>query len=192
FDCASAAFKMSSDITSPLFLHPFDGPGSLAVQEKLTGAQNYHSWRRAVEIVLSTKRKLGFIRDLKSVRKEKSIVTLPLPSVETACALLQQEESQREVFGNSQSLMELTDLYSKADNKEMCAISGYNWHPSDKCWEKICYPPWHYNSKQSQWKNKGKNVAKQGTNQPKRTDAVASTESSGHIMFTSKQFKPVF
>ncbi|GKD87590.1 hypothetical protein Tco_1358744 [Tanacetum coccineum] len=53
--------------------------------------------------------------------------------------------------------MESTDLYSKADNKEKCAI----------------------------WKN----VAKQGTNQPKRTDAVASTESSGHIMFTSKQFK---
>ncbi|GJS93167.1 serine carboxypeptidase S28 family protein [Tanacetum coccineum] len=47
---------------NPFYLHPSDGPNTLVVNEKLIGAQNYRSWKRSVEIALSTKRKLGFIR----------------------------------------------------------------------------------------------------------------------------------
>nr|GEU79509.1 AP2-like ethylene-responsive transcription factor [Tanacetum cinerariifolium] len=43
--------------------------GSLPIQEKLVGAQNYHSWRRSMEIGLSTKRKLGFVKG-----KEKCLI----------------------------------------------------------------------------------------------------------------------
>nr|GEV44063.1 cysteine-rich RLK (receptor-like protein kinase) 8 [Tanacetum cinerariifolium] len=47
---------------NPLYLYLFDGPSSLTVQEKLIGAQNYRAWKIALEIGLSTKRKLGFVK----------------------------------------------------------------------------------------------------------------------------------
>ncbi|GKC02060.1 cysteine-rich receptor-like protein kinase 8 [Tanacetum coccineum] len=204
----------SSVFQNPLFLHPSDGPGSLCVQDKLLGAQNYRSWKRSIEIALSTKRKLGFIKgtilrslddaalqeqwdtsnnmlgrpvseyytnmkcvweDLDSMNELSSIVNIttevnvflkalqtqkeeqrlfqilngldenfasqmsqmllmsPLPSVESACALLQEEESQRGVFGSSNHLgIETTALYSKNETKEKCSICGYKWHPEDK------------------------------------------------------------
>ncbi|GJX29723.1 cysteamine dioxygenase [Tanacetum coccineum] len=50
------------DSTNMLYVHPSDGPRSLPVQEKLVGAQNYRSLRRSMEIGLSTKRKLGFVK----------------------------------------------------------------------------------------------------------------------------------
>ncbi|GJV02811.1 retrovirus-related pol polyprotein from transposon TNT 1-94 [Tanacetum coccineum] len=50
------------DSSNPLYVHPSDGPGSLPIQEKLVGAQNYRSWRRSMEIGLSTKRQLGFVK----------------------------------------------------------------------------------------------------------------------------------
>jgi len=50
------------DLQNSLFLHPYEGPGTLAIQEKLLGAKNCQSWRRSVEIALATKRKLGFVQ----------------------------------------------------------------------------------------------------------------------------------
>ncbi|GJX77208.1 hypothetical protein Tco_0352890 [Tanacetum coccineum] len=52
-----------------------------------------------------------------AAQRSQLLLTSPLPNVETSCALLQQEESQREVFGSTQSLMESTVLYSKTDSK---------------------------------------------------------------------------
>ncbi|PWA50769.1 hypothetical protein CTI12_AA290690 [Artemisia annua] len=281
-DASNAQNNPSFLFQNPLYLHPSDGPGILVVNEKLLGAQNYRSWRRSIEIALSTKRKLGFIRgtvprssndaslqeqwdtcnnlviswlmnsvsesiaksimfigtahaiwiqletrfalsngshkyklnretyetiqsgisvseyftsmkclweeldsmnefpriinitpeivvflNALNVQKEEQrlfqflnglddhfsqqrsqlLLNSPLPSVEVACALLQQEESQRGVFGSGQIGVESTALYSKGENKDKCSICGFKWHPPDKCWGKIGYPTWHYKYK---------------------------------------------
>lgn len=47
------------EMQNSLFLH--HGLVSMLVTEKLHGAINYRSWKRALEINISTKRKLGFL-----------------------------------------------------------------------------------------------------------------------------------
>ncbi|GJS54249.1 peptidase family M48 protein [Tanacetum coccineum] len=225
-------------VSKSILLHPSDGLGLSCIQKKPQGAQNYRSWRRSIEIALSTKRKLGFIRgtvlrsvddvafleqrdtcnnmviiwlmssvyesiaksimfvvgkvyytnmkcmceELDSMNELPRIVNIttkvnvflatlhthkveqrffqflngldenyasqrsqvllmsPLLSVNSPCALLQQDESQRGVFGGVNHLgINTTPLYSKSETKEKYYICGYKWHPKDKCWEKVGY-----------------------------------------------------
>ncbi|GAB4856883.1 hypothetical protein Ancab_040505 [Ancistrocladus abbreviatus] len=60
--------RSSSDITvndlqNPLFIHPADQAGQSIIPFKLTGADNYRKWEKAVEKAFAAKCELGFIRD---------------------------------------------------------------------------------------------------------------------------------
>ncbi|GJX84085.1 hypothetical protein Tco_0333566 [Tanacetum coccineum] len=127
---------------------------------------------KSIEIALSTKRKLGFIKGT------------VLRSLDDHVLKEQWDTCNNMVISWLISGIKTTALYSKSETKEKCFICGYKWHPEDKCWEKVGYPAWHYKSKQSQQKGKTKAT---GTNAPpKRTAAVVE---SGNVVFTSKQFK---
>ncbi|XP_071712544.1 uncharacterized protein [Rutidosis leptorrhynchoides] len=254
---------------NPLFLHPSDGPGSLSIKEKLIGAQNYRSWRRSIEIALSTKRKFGFVTGtitrsavdvneaeqwdtcnnmviswiessvsdsiVKSImfvgtaseiwkqlekrfvlsngsRKYKLykemyaseqlgstflngldehfsalrsqlLLMSPLPSVEMACSMLQQEESQREIFGGA------SDKFGGTSDKlsDKCATCGNKGHSPDKCWERIGYPPWHYKSRFNGKQSSNNKVKPAGIfNATKKTAANVQGSS---VVFTSEQFE---
>uniref|UniRef100_A0A803N5P7 Retrotransposon Copia-like N-terminal domain-containing protein n=1 Tax=Chenopodium quinoa TaxID=63459 RepID=A0A803N5P7_CHEQI len=51
---------MATDTKSVLYLYPNDGSYSISI-DKLTRASDYRSWRRSMEIALTSKKKIGFV-----------------------------------------------------------------------------------------------------------------------------------
>lgn len=289
------------DATSPLYLHPSDGNNFMII-DKLQGSSNYRSWKRSMEIALSSKRKLGFVtgsitrdatdsvkgeawdtcnnmiiswifgsvsesikksimfvssahqiwnnleqrfaltngsrkyklnKDLYEVKQQgkqiseyytqmralweelESLNILPavttmtpeitnlisaltqqkeeqklfqflngldevygpqrsqllmmvvLPSVETACSYLEQEEAQREILGHTKEDTETSAMFSKSTggvtgaaqslSSVQCTACGKTGHSGDKCWSVVGYPSWHPKAKpQNQGTFKGK------------------------------------
>ncbi|XP_074322965.1 uncharacterized protein LOC141659925 [Apium graveolens] len=207
---ASGSKFSFSDMQNPIFLHPSDNPLSISVT-KLQGATDYRSWKRSMEIQLSSKRKLGFVegtevrsttdqteaiqwdtcnsmirfqltngshkyklnRELFALKQNGSteeaklfqflnglddvydgqrsqlLLMNPLPSVDMACASIQQEESQRLVLANNPSYdTDLSTMFSKTSitvvKPPICTACGGKGHTNERCWNIVGYPKWHY------------------------------------------------
>ena len=66
----------------------------------------------------------------------------PLPSVESACCTLSQEESQRELHKPVKEEGDMIAMFSKT-NDLVCIACGKHGHLSEKCWTVVGYPPRH-------------------------------------------------
>ncbi|XP_071713627.1 uncharacterized protein [Rutidosis leptorrhynchoides] len=126
---------------------------------------------------------LNGLDDQYSALRSQLLMLNPLPSVEVACSMLQQEESQREMFTSVES----TALYSKSNTKDKCELCGNKGHSPDKCWEKIGYPPWHYKSRLA-FKQVNQRTKTVIVNANKRT-TTAVTVKGNNVIFTSEQFE---
>ena len=79
-------------------------------------------------------------------QRSQLLLMTPLPTVETACSLIQQEESQKEVLEINKLEVETTALYSRNEkfkDVKICTECGNKGHTPDNCWSVIGYPAWH-------------------------------------------------
>ncbi|KAL2935127.1 Retrovirus-related Pol polyprotein from transposon RE2 [Bienertia sinuspersici] len=112
-------------------------------------------------------------------QRSQLLLQHPLPSVESACASLQQEESQREIFTESTYSAESSAMWTKflkADKEkqqalnsgegyvEKCKVCGRKNHPTRECWYKKGFPEGHPLSK-----NYLKSGKKQGSTEQQYT-----------------------
>ena len=74
-----------------------------------------------------------------------------LPTVETACAALQQEEAQREILQHPRSYSEVSAVYRRSgvDRMMVCTVCGIRGHPKERCWRIVGYPKTHPKYKQT-------------------------------------------
>lgn len=87
---------------------------------------------------------LNGVNEMFNTQRSNLLMLTPLPTVETACATLEQEEAQRAVL-NASSSNEIMAMYGKAqsDRPLLCTVCDVKGHSADKCWRVVGFPKWH-------------------------------------------------
>jgi len=119
----------------------------------------------------------------------------PLPSVETACSVLQQEELQREVL--EEEIHEASALCGKRHeallskgSEERCSHCVNRRHIREKCWQIIGYPSWHPKGKKFPQKKLPKNNSRNVQGKTAANVETTSYKSSeGGLSFTAQQIE---
>lgn len=146
-----------------------------------------------------------------SAQRSQILLLNPLPTVEAACAMLQLEESQREVltaafipFNETSAMFSRGNNYGRGSNNDTkCKFCGNKGHPPERCWTKIRYPEWHSKAKEFPQKPrfegkeikpgfKGKENYDGRVGERKtaaQVDAYDKKSGEGIVMFTQSQFE---
>ncbi|GJY18648.1 cysteamine dioxygenase [Tanacetum coccineum] len=105
------------------------------ISQQGVSVSEYYTKMNAIEKQKEEQMLFQFLNGLDDCyRSQRSQLLLinPLPSVENACAVIQQEESQKDVFNFGLPMIESTALLNKSMGKDKCLIYGFKWHPPDK------------------------------------------------------------
>ncbi|XP_074374360.1 uncharacterized protein LOC141714758 [Apium graveolens] len=90
---------------------------------------------------------LNGLDDAYGAQRSRLLMMSLLPSVEVACAAIQQEESQKEALqlGGLNDSESMAMFSKKYDGKVWsCTACGKKGHSVERCWETIGYPKWHF------------------------------------------------
>lgn len=105
----------------------------------------------------------------------------PFPSVVSACANVEQEESQRMVLGSVKEEMKGLAMFSKGTRGvQMCIACNKTGDTREKCWTIVGYPPDDPRNNKFQqpykpkWKSNVQNHKKWNKNKPGSQKAVAN------------------
>lgn len=99
---------------------------------------------------------LNGLDDKYGAQRSQLLMMSPLPTVESACSAIQQEEAQRDVLqSNDNYVVEASAMYGSknvdrsAGTMSVCNVCGGKGHTGDRCWTTIGYPKWHHKSKKN-------------------------------------------
>lgn len=85
---------------------------------------------------------LNGLDDLYSTQRSHLLMLIPLPSVDTACGMLQQEESQKQILKPKEESEVFAMFGGRSDLN--CTNCGKAGHTTEKCWGcKACRKPGH-------------------------------------------------
>ncbi|KAL2895584.1 Retrovirus-related Pol polyprotein from transposon RE2 [Bienertia sinuspersici] len=125
---------------------------------------------------------LGIAEDYHAQRSQLLMQT-PLPTVEAACAQLQQEETQRDVLQLSKLTLDSSAMLSKGKTEDRgsvtCEACGKRGHKAEKCWTVVGYPKWHNKYKKTQRKEGEYNGSNQRWSKGKGQRMVANVQAQG-------------
>ena len=86
---------------------------------------------------------LNGLDELYATQRSQILLMNPLPSVESVCSMLQQEELQKQVLEDAHPLLESLALLSKnieiRSGEMKCGVCGNKGHTNDKYWQVIGY-----------------------------------------------------
>jgi len=138
---------------------------------------------------------LNGLDEVYKAQRSQILIMQPLPCVETACSVLQQEELQREVL--DEEIHEASALCGKKHealfskgSEERCSHCGNKGHVKERYWQIIGYPTWHLKGKKQSQKKFFKNNSRSVQGRTAANVESASYKSSdGGLSLTTQQIE---